>query len=165
MGIPTRHANAPYIDGENVAGVDLETDIGGLFAEIANIQNVNIPTGAGIVGSKLADLSIPTSKLIDRAVTQAKIAANACSVSAVTDIDAAIALTAAYADLVTVALTTGTPVGSVLVLCGADVDFTTMSSPGLEFQLVREFLFQSKRSIAQNLMRRRCCRRRMPRWA
>lgn len=73
-----RHTNAPYVDGETLAGADLETDIANAYAVInGSIDDGNIASGANISGTKLADNSVANAKLVADTVTTAKMAASA----------------------------------------------------------------------------------------
>lgn len=65
MGIISRHANAPYQDGEVLVAADLETDIQGLFTEFnGNIDTANLKDGA-VTSTKLASGAIDASKIAD----------------------------------------------------------------------------------------------------
>lgn len=62
-------------DGTTADVADYNTPITTVVDEInGNIDNANIKTGAAIVGSKLADTSIPTAKYEDSSVTAPKVA-------------------------------------------------------------------------------------------
>jgi len=63
MGTITRHAGAPFQDGETLAGADLESDIAGAYDAInGNIDTVNLKNNA-----------VTTAKIANGAVTQAKL--------------------------------------------------------------------------------------------
>lgn len=86
MGIPSRHAGAPYQDGETLAGDDLETDIQNVYDVLnGDIDNSNIASDAAIDGSKLADTSITAGKLGSSAVTSVKIQDSAVTTAKIND--------------------------------------------------------------------------------
>lgn len=63
MGIITRHAGAPFANGETLSGADLEEDIGSIVAGVnGNLDDANI---SSLSGNKITDASIPTSALVD----------------------------------------------------------------------------------------------------
>ena len=71
MGIISRHAGAPFADGETLAGADLEGDFATIYAEFnGNIEAANLKDGA-----------VTNSKLAATAVTQAKMTSGAASAS------------------------------------------------------------------------------------
>lgn len=71
MGTITRHAGAPFADGEVLAGADLEGDFNNIYSEF----------NGQIESSNLADAAVTTAKISASAVTQAKIADGAASAS------------------------------------------------------------------------------------
>lgn len=78
MAIISRHANAPFENGETLSGVDLENDFDTIYVEFnGNIDNSNIASGAAIDGSKLAAVSVANAKFIADTLTTAKMAASA----------------------------------------------------------------------------------------
>jgi len=78
MGLISRHANAPFADGETLSGVELEQDFATVYDEFnGNIENSNISSSADISGTKLADTSITNAKLQSDSMTVAKMAASA----------------------------------------------------------------------------------------
>lgn len=86
MSTATRHAGAPYADGETLSGADLEADIANVYAVVnGDIDNTNIAASANIAGSKLADNSITAGKLQDGSVSNAKIADDTISNAKFTD--------------------------------------------------------------------------------
>lgn len=79
MSLPSRNPNAPWAAGQTVPAADLEFDIAQAHSALADIDNDNIPAGADINGSKLADNTVAAAKLVAETVTQAKIASGAIS--------------------------------------------------------------------------------------
>lgn len=126
MGTVSRHAGAPYADGETLAGADLETDIANIVSEInGNLDNSNIVAGADISGAKIADDSMDGSKLIDATVTKAKIATGGltqCSVAIAAEATTAMTNATTLQDVPSVTAATMTPsaVGDMI-----ELDFTT----------------------------------------
>ena len=117
MGTISRHANAPFVDGETLSGTDLEADFAAAFSAInGNIEDANVKAGAAIDASKLLDASIATGKFANTAVTFAKIAANAATKDEFTNTEGNIGLTESAQDLTTDAITTEATAGNILIL-------------------------------------------------
>lgn len=77
MGIVSRHAGAPYLNGETLSGTDLETDFDNIYDEFnGGIDNDNVSPTADISGSKLLVNSVAGTKLTDNTVTNAKMLAD-----------------------------------------------------------------------------------------
>ena len=80
MGIASRHAGAPYVNGEVLSGTDLETDIANVYAQVnGGLSSVNIAASAGILGSQLANQTVTNTQVLDSTLTIAKMAASAVS--------------------------------------------------------------------------------------
>lgn len=74
MAIPTRHAGAPHLGGENLRYSDIEHDVSALYGEFnGNLDNANFSPAAGIAGSKLLDASVAGAKLTDASVLNDKV--------------------------------------------------------------------------------------------
>lgn len=73
MGIPVL---IPYVAGNDVTAEGQNANEAAMAAEIVNIQDVNVPVGAAIQGSKIANApnGIGTAQLNNGAVTQTKLA-------------------------------------------------------------------------------------------
>jgi hypothetical protein len=127
MGIISRHANAPYQDGEILSGADLETDIQGIFTEFnGNISAANI-----------ADSAVSTAKIAANAVIQSKMTSGAASASEA-QVAADIALTAAYQTVgAPVVHVVGNPARHVIVIVSCSVTGFTLGSV-LSLQLLKD---------------------------
>ncbi len=78
MGLVSRHAGAPFADGETLSGTDLETDFATIFDEYnGGTDNANIASGAAIVGTKLASATLTDGLFVPDTLTIAKMAASA----------------------------------------------------------------------------------------
>jgi len=124
MGTVTRHAGAPFANGETLSGTDLETDIANLVAEInGSLDNSNIDASADINGSKLANTSITGAKMVASTLTTAKLSAASIPYTYVTtDSTGAVADTdTAYVDVPNITSITATnlTIGDKLL-----IDFT-----------------------------------------
>lgn len=84
MGTITRHAGAPFADGEILPGADLEADFDTIYDLVnGGIDDANLED-LGVTTSKLAASAVTTAKLAANAVTQAKMTSGAASASEVT---------------------------------------------------------------------------------
>ncbi len=78
MGLVSRHANAPFANGETLSGTELESDFATIYDEYnGSIDNSNIASGAAIVGTKLASATLANSLFIADTITTSKMAASA----------------------------------------------------------------------------------------
>ena len=74
MGIISRHAGAPFQDGETLAGADLEGDFATIYEEFnGNIEAANLADGA-VTGAKIGSATIGSANIADGAVVTAKLA-------------------------------------------------------------------------------------------
>lgn len=110
MGIITRHANAPFANGEVLSGSDLESDFATAYAAI----------NGNLTSANLADSAVTTAKIAATAVTQAKMTSGAASASEA-QIDVTVngftILSASWTDIGTaVTHTVGNPARHVILI-------------------------------------------------
>jgi hypothetical protein len=116
VGVPARHAGAPYATGETIFANDIETDVANLYAQLGNIEDVNVAAAADIAASKLADLTIPGAKFVADTITQGKIAANSISDYDLTADSTVTVATSAWTDRSTTTYTTSADGAGPVVL-------------------------------------------------
>ena len=147
MTTVTRHAGAPYVNGETLQGPDLETDISNIVSVVnGSIDNANIATAAAIAGSKLADASIATAKIQDGAITGVKLAANVATNLQVTGVTTAqVNITGtSYADIgdsVSVAITSAsgqTPKVLIVYMASFIADAAPDPGEGMALRFTRD---------------------------
>lgn len=79
----SRHAGAPWVDGQTLTAADLESDVGSLFALVnGGLDGSNIAT-EGVTAGAIGSSAVTTAKIADSAVTTAKIEDGAASESEV----------------------------------------------------------------------------------
>ena len=133
MGIITRHANAPFADGEILAGTDLEHD----FATVYDAFNGSISS------ANLADLAVTTAKLAANAVTQGKMTTGAASASEAQIDTGLIGQVFTAASFVTVGSpmthTVGNPARHVIIMVSLKINrFFALVPVGAIFQLLKD---------------------------
>ncbi len=78
MGTISRQAGAPIADGETSSGTEMEAELVTIHTVInGNVDNANVKTAANIAGTKLADNTIPSAKMLTDTLTVAKMSAAA----------------------------------------------------------------------------------------
>lgn len=76
MGTITRHAGAPFVNGEVLDGDDLEFDIDAIVTELnGNIDGDNFKTDANVSGSKIQADSLTATQFTNSTITTAVMAA------------------------------------------------------------------------------------------
>jgi len=127
MGIISRHANAPYQDGEVLSAADLETDIQGIYDEFnGGIGTANLEDDAVTI-DKLAALSVVQGSIVDGAASasEAQVAADLVLTSSYQTVGAA------------VIHSVGNPARHVIIIVSCSVTGFTASST-LRLQLLKD---------------------------
>ena len=121
MGMISRHAGAPFADGETLAGADLEGDFATVYAAVnGNLDSTN-----------LADGAVTTPKLAANAVTQAKMTSGAATASDVLYSASTLIDTTATIIISAVSHTVGNPARHVIVT----VSFAAIMAAGEVWRL------------------------------
>ncbi len=159
MGVIIRHSAAPFIDGEELPGKDLEADIVRAYNELGgNMDNANVRTGAGFVGSKLLSGSLPGDRIKSNILTSAKIEADAIISSKVKDntletevmssgalsdsamdTDSAVGVISGAAETLigNITLSTGSVLGQVMLVAMVGAQLSTSTLTGMRFKFYR----------------------------
>ena len=78
MGVITRESSAPITDNEAMLAADVENEFAKIFTLMnGGIDTTNLAPAAGILGTQIADATIPNGKLTASTITTTQMAASA----------------------------------------------------------------------------------------
>lgn len=112
MGTISRHAGAPFADGEILTGADLEGDFSTIYDEVnGNLDDAN-----------LADDAVTTPKIVDMAVTQDKMTSGAATASEVVRATGSMAISSSFSNIGdAISHTVGNPARHVAIFVSFEV--------------------------------------------
>lgn len=112
MGVITRESSAPITDGEDLEAATVELEFAKIFTLMnGGIDTTNLSATAALVGTQLADGTIPSGKVTASTLTTAQMAASAVPKASVetADISGTMTTSATLIDVPTVSSITLTP--------------------------------------------------------
>lgn len=78
MGFITREVTAPIEDGDDLSGSEIEAELTKIFNEIdGGLDTTNLAAAAGLLGTQIADDTIPAAKIASSTITTTQMAASA----------------------------------------------------------------------------------------
>lgn len=78
MGVITRESSAPITDGEDILAADVENEFAKIFTVInGGLDTTNLDPAAALVGTQLADGTVPNGKITASTIATSQMAASA----------------------------------------------------------------------------------------